>query len=172
VGRQAASTLNHLGIQDAPRKRRDSSRAPGAWAGVVLRTNDKGVHVLLSQEKWERTKAQLKEIQTMLEREPSKMSRKRLEEIRGFLVYVTRTYIGMSPYLIGLHMTIDSWREGRDSEGWRTKEEVMVTYGEEAGWTSLGSDVAQPTLVGAVPRLAEDIEATEKLCETDTPPLR
>jgi hypothetical protein len=32
AARQAASTLNHLGIQDAARKRRDSSQSPGAWA--------------------------------------------------------------------------------------------------------------------------------------------
>jgi hypothetical protein len=110
--------LNHLGIQDAPRKRRDSSRAPGAWAGAVIRTDGDGVHLLVSQEKWDRAKAQLKEIEEMIRTGPGKMSRKRLEEIRGCLVYVTRTYIGMAPYLIGLHMTIDSWRAGRDAEGW------------------------------------------------------
>jgi hypothetical protein len=36
AARQAASTLNYLGIQVAPRKRRASSRNPGAWAGGVI----------------------------------------------------------------------------------------------------------------------------------------
>jgi hypothetical protein len=134
AGRRAASVLNHLGIQDAPRKRRDSSKAPGAWAGAMVRTDGNGAHVLVSQEKWDQTKAQLSEIKSMMRRNPANLCRKRLEEIRGFLVYVTRTYIGMSPYLIGLHMTIDSWRSGRDSEGWRTNEEAIVTYGEEGEW--------------------------------------
>jgi hypothetical protein len=113
AGRRTASILNHLGIQDAPRKRRDSSRAPGAWAGAVIRMDGNGVHLLVSQEKWDRAKAQLKEIEEMIRTGPGKMSRKRLEEIRGFLVYVTRTYIGMAPYLIRLHMTIDSCVENR-----------------------------------------------------------
>ena len=32
AARRAASTLNYLGIQDAPRKRRDSLQTPGAGA--------------------------------------------------------------------------------------------------------------------------------------------
>jgi hypothetical protein len=117
AGRRAASILNHLGIQDASRKQRDSSRAPEACAGVVLRTNGDGVHVLVSQEKWDRTKAQLLEIDEMLDKDSERLCRKWAEQIRGFLVYVTRTYIGMAPYLIGLHMTVDFWRAGRDAEG-------------------------------------------------------
>jgi hypothetical protein len=110
AGRRAASILNHLGIQDAPRKRRDTSKAPGAWAGAVVRTDGDGVHVLVSQEKWDRAKAQLAEVWEMIEKDSNNMCRQRLEEIRGFFVYVTRTYIGLAPYLIGIHMTIDAWR--------------------------------------------------------------
>ena len=39
---------------------------------------------------------------------------KRLECIRGFLIYVARTLKGMTPYLKGLHRTIDGWREVSD----------------------------------------------------------
>ena len=38
AGRRAGSKLNWLGIQDAPRKRRDSRQDPGAWAGSIIRT--------------------------------------------------------------------------------------------------------------------------------------
>jgi hypothetical protein len=172
AGRRAASMLNHLGIQDAPRKRRDSSQAPGAWAGAVVRTDGDGVHVLVSQEKWDRTKAQLLEIVEMLHTDQNKMSRKRLEEIRGFLVYVTRTYIGMAPYLIGLHMTIDSWRAGRDSEGWREQSKVLVKVGDAAEWTGIDVEPVQPTWVKAVPRLIDDIEALLELTKGKSPPLR
>jgi hypothetical protein len=34
---------------------------------------------------------------------------------------VTRTYTGMNPYLIGVHLTVDGWREDRDAEGWRQR---------------------------------------------------
>ncbi len=45
---------------------------------------------------------------------------KTLESHRGFMVYVVRTYPGMNPYLKGIHATLDSWRPGRDGDGWRT----------------------------------------------------
>ena len=41
---------------------------------------------------------------------------KRLECIRGFLIYVARTFKWMTPYLKGLYLTIDVWREGRDKD--------------------------------------------------------
>ena len=34
--------------------------------------------------------------------------------IRGFLIYVARTFKWITSYLKFLHMTIDGWREGRD----------------------------------------------------------
>ncbi len=40
----------------------------------------------------------------------------------GFLVYVTRTYPAMIPYLKGFHLIIKMWRGGRDSEGWKLRE--------------------------------------------------
>ena len=51
----------------------------------------------------------------------AKVTRQRLLEIRGFLNYVVRTYDWMTPYMKGLHNTIDGWRFNRDSGGWKTK---------------------------------------------------
>ena len=53
-----------------------------------------------------------------------KVDRKRLEQIRGFIIYVSRTYPWMPPYLKGLHLTIDGWRPGRDGGGFWLKEGV------------------------------------------------
>jgi hypothetical protein len=47
AARKAASTLSFLGIQDAPRKRRDSVQRPGAWAGSVIQTGKDGTFVPL-----------------------------------------------------------------------------------------------------------------------------
>jgi hypothetical protein len=107
AARRAASKLNYLGIQDAPRKQRGSSQSPGAWAGSVVCTGKEGVHVLTSQEKWDKAKQLLQEVKAMLEYDPEKLSRKRLEQIRGFLQYVVQTYSNLGSYLIGFHMTID-----------------------------------------------------------------
>jgi hypothetical protein len=52
AARRVASTLNWLGIQDAPRKRRDSSQKSGAWSGSVIHVTPDGVCVLASEDKW------------------------------------------------------------------------------------------------------------------------
>jgi hypothetical protein len=174
AARQAASTLNTLGIQDAPRKRRASSRSPGAWAGGVVRTTDEGVFVLTSQEKWEKAKAQLKEVQEMMDVDSSKMSRKRLEQIRGFLQYVCQTYTSLTSYLIGFHMTIDSWRPGRDDEGWRLAQALWQQMKkEDEDWSREDVAIADvPILVQAVPRFQADVSALLRLMRFDNPPLK
>jgi hypothetical protein len=61
----------------------------------------------------------------------------------------------MTPYLIGLHMTIDSWRDNRDAEGWRVKprgEPLLMSKNQEQRREG-------PKKVKAVPRLPEDLEA-------------
>ena len=85
AARRTASTMNYLGIQDASRKRRDSSQTPGAWAGSVVLTRPDGVFVMVDAEKWTKAKRMLAEVSEMLKRIPKAMSRKRLKEIRVFL---------------------------------------------------------------------------------------
>jgi hypothetical protein len=73
----------------------------------VVWVTPEGVFVLSDEEKWAKAKRLLVELQELLEADPNAMPHKRLEQIRGFLIYVTRTYSCMVPYFIGLHMTID-----------------------------------------------------------------
>ena len=99
-----------LGMQDAARKRRAPSMAPGAWAGTIIRTNGERVEKLVSQERWDKTKAKLKWIKDQLDATPRgkrpRLAYKPLESIRGFLVYVSRMYPGLVPYLKGIHLTL------------------------------------------------------------------
>ena len=48
-----------------------------------------------------------------------RMPRAELESIRGFLVYVARTYWDMVPYLKGLHLTIYEWIPNRGHDEWK-----------------------------------------------------
>jgi hypothetical protein len=68
----------------------------------------------------------------LLETAP-RLSHKELLCNWGFLVYVTRTYPAMVPYLKGFHLTIEMWRSGRDVDGWILKE------GDDSSITSLNS---------------------------------
>ena len=99
------------------------------------------------------------------------MPRKELESIRGFLVYVSRTYQEMIPYLKGVHLTIDGWQKGRNAEGWRLRGKALLAAVAEGKVTLEEPDDA-PDTVRAVPRLEQDIKALAALVESDEPPVR
>jgi hypothetical protein len=114
--------------KDAARKRREPSKEPGAWAGTVMWATDLEVRKMVTQERWEKTKSKLDwiwrasqgehEEDVALECPEGHIPHKKIESIRGFLVYVARTYPTMVPYLKGIHLTLDSWRVNRGSDGW------------------------------------------------------
>jgi hypothetical protein len=172
AARQIASTLSSLGIQDAPRKRRDSSQTPGAWTGSVLRTDEGQVRLLISKEKWDKTKTLLAEVRELLTLQPLTLPRKRLEQIRGYLVHIAQTYSMFASYLIGLHMTIDFWRPNRDQDGWRCSTAFIQGIKDRGEWPEDYDNSKGPTTVSAVPRLTHDIRALEDLTQGDLPLLR
>ncbi len=109
-----AAKQSYLGLQDASRKARPSSQQPGAWAGAIVHIVALlGVCVLTSVEKWAKMKAILnKWWEQLVDIAAPELSHKELLLDRGFLVYVTRTYPAMVPYLKGFHLTIEMWRGG------------------------------------------------------------
>lgn len=94
-------------------------KTPGAWAGAIVHILALlGVCVLTSAKKWVKMKNILdKWWKSVSARRTSKLAHKELLSDRGFLVYVTRTYPLMIPYLKGFHLTIEMWRGGQDVEG-------------------------------------------------------
>jgi hypothetical protein len=176
AARRAGNILNWLGLQDASRKRQDSSQATGAWAGLVVRVNSDGVFVLSDEEKWIKAKKLMHEVLDLLEEDSEDLPRHRLEQIRGFLVYVTRTYLCMVSYLIGLHMTIDSWRGNRDGDGWRLSTQDLKMRARAVAELDnpdvVVEDPEAPPVVVGVPRLGDDTRAVLLLMESDFPVLR
>jgi hypothetical protein len=171
AARRVACICNHLGIQDAPRKRREPSQIPGAWAGVMVSTDELGVYVATSQEKWNKAKEMIASLKLQVGCNPKRLVRKELEQKRGFLLYVTRSYPATVPYLKGLHLTIDGWRQGRDEEGWRCMDREAREV-EESGDHPESAPGDGPILVVAKPRLVQDLEALTLLFHHERPPLR
>jgi hypothetical protein len=130
IARQVVSRLQYLGLQDAPRKRRPPIRTPGAWAGSIFTTTDTEVRQSVSQGKWDRTKALIAEVLSMLAAaSPSGLlDYKRLEEIRGFLGHISMTYTMVTPYLKGLHLTLASHHWGRKESGWKMAPREWESY--------------------------------------------
>jgi hypothetical protein len=118
VSRKVAAMCSYLGIQDAPRKRRAPSQTPGAWAGSSVAITKEGVAVTVSQEKWDKMKTMVNKWKARVDGKED-CNRKELESDVGFLIYVTRTYPAMKPYLKGFHLTLHGWRPGRGDSGWR-----------------------------------------------------
>jgi hypothetical protein len=113
-----ASKQSYLGIQDAARKAHLCSQMTGAWAGAIVHMLDKlGVCVLTFQEKWTKMRGMLNKSRTVMCEEYPIFSHKELLADWGFLVYITRTYPAMVPYLKGFHLTVEMWQGGGDTEG-------------------------------------------------------
>jgi hypothetical protein len=195
VGRQLASRLQYLGIQDAARKRRPPSTRPGAWAGAIPATVPETAtgsfhHVVtttVSQEKWDKAGGYVRRILKSLSAcpEPDDLEYKDLERVRGFLVHLAMTFPMLKPYLKGLHLTLAAHLPQRDSEGWKRGDKNWMVYVaaelDEGRMTELEAhlalnpmsyeDTPVPVLVRPVMRMGEDFRVLEKMFQPKTPPL-
>lgn len=122
--RRAASMLTYLGEQDACRKRVIASCRARAWAGSMCHTDGGAVTVLVTADKWNKARGHIQHLLKIAE-STNLFDYKELESIRGFLIYVARTYPAFTPYLKGIHLTLDSWRPGRRGDGWRDLDEPI-----------------------------------------------
>jgi len=169
-----SSRLGFLGLQFAARKSRPPSLTPGPWAGSVVHSADGQVSVSVPPEKWVKAKCI---VQTLLElvQQNVALNHKSLEKDRGFLVHVQHTYPTITPYIKGLHLTIDSWRVGRDSEGWKLPSSALTEIWDDSVTNPLpgrGEDALAPETVIAVPRLQDDLLALTQLLSAEVPPQR
>jgi len=167
VSHQVGTRLCYLGIQDALRKRTAPSQRAGAWTGSLAHSPPSAIIVSCTQEKWTHARTYLLEIQSVV-RQGLPFLHKDLEQKRGFLVYITRTYPAFTPFLKGIHLTLDSWRAGRDNDGWRDHTQIL---------NHLDADLQPPSAnaplhVMGVPRLADDVESLLHLMSSPTPPDR
>ena len=80
----------------------------------------------------------------------------------------------MTPYLKGIHHTLESWRPDRDQEGYKQKLEWDGWLQEKEGWEALDQapeydPLKPPPTVSAVPRLSDDVTALLKFLSSDEP---
>ena len=183
AGHASSTRESYLGIQDALRKWRSAggTKTPGAWAGSVVHVDEeRGVMVLTSQEKWDRMKDICRYWLRIVESGETMLEYKKLQSDRGFMVYATRPYPAMKPYLKGFHLSLEMWRGGRDAEGWKLPTKTCSTNelmdwtvneeDEEALLAGLGSCREPPSGVTcAVPRFRQDLEAILELAESPQP---
>jgi hypothetical protein len=189
ASQRTSSTLGFLGLQDAARKRRDPGEETGAWTGSVVWTSNGRVSAMTTQEKWIKTRTILQWISDATKNSKG-IELKTLQSHRGFLVYVGRTYGSMVPYLKGIHATIDSWRPGRNQDGWKHRKsgkrkrscsveneikqesDDLDSMAWEPKFGMAQTDSVAPLYVQPVPRLAGDLACLLELTNTSDPPRR
>jgi hypothetical protein len=151
------------------------------WLDGILNTRfgGAGVQVYVSQKKWDKTQQLLRALKDT--RGASVwMNHKVLERIRGFLIYVLRTYPPMVPFIKVLNLTIDNWRPDQEGEGWKlrcaqieakfmTDKAIDLTLGGSYRPVSAGKP---PLKAKAADRLKHDTDVLLTLVEYEMPRLR
>jgi hypothetical protein len=116
---------------------------------------------------------------------------KRLQSDQGFMMYVTQSYPSLKPYLKGFYLSLDSWRGGRNLEGWKERERQIslqelidqansLTSNEvKLQWLIGNLPGAAPNQQGpssgftqAVPHFQQDLTALLFLTQSEKPILR
>jgi hypothetical protein len=129
IARYVSARLQHLGTQDAARKRRPPTCTPGAWAGAVFRTTPTSVTVSVSQDKWEKAKNIISGLEEQLRTSGDQtVNFKSLEVARGFLGHIAMTFEFLTHHLKGFHLTLASYLDKRDNEGWRMTDNEWSAY--------------------------------------------
>jgi hypothetical protein len=170
---------------------------PGAWAGCVFSVLPDKIAKSVTQEKWEKAQGIIQALCDVVFRDglAAQLIHKELERQRGFLVHLSMTFPVLVPFLKGIHLTLDSWREGRDSEGWKNTPKAQRAadkFKKELGECMLDDEQAEdeyefgmefdspldystkyadaPKFVHPVPRLESDLRALRAITSQEAPP--
>ena len=183
------TTMAYLGIQDATRKRRRISQTPGEWTGsIVLSVKDIGVFVTVSQKKWDRARSIVTDWFDQLVMSDSNelplLDYKSLESDIGFLIHLSMSYPNIKPFLRGFYLTLNSWRRGRDREGWKVPDKaykLFLALGrrtngggdmDDIDVTASNEDADAPTKVRAQPLMREHVAVLRDMFVSTEPVLR
>jgi len=135
TSRRLSSMVNYLGEQDASRKRRPDSLAPGAWSGKLLHCNNAYPVKSVPQEKWDDIKDGLDWIIATAEVDDY-LDTVGLRRVAGKGMSQTEVYDNLRPYYRSFFNALEAWRENRDLEGWRlawAEEDAMLMAERSAG---------------------------------------
>ncbi len=83
----------------------------------------------------------------LLESGETVLDHKRLQSDRGFMVYVTQPYPALKPYLKGFHLLLETWRGGRDAEGWKLPPKKMLAQSRDLEFDREWLDEQDPDVV-------------------------
>ena len=129
--RQFASRIQYLGMQDAPRKFRPPSQTnAGAWTGTIFKVTPSSIVKTVTTEKWNKGKILIRSLMVASQSEQflesKSLDRKELERITGFLNHLAMTFEDITPFLKGFYLTLNSWRDKRNDDGWKVPDNTWL----------------------------------------------
>ena len=160
------SRMSYLGIQDATRKRRRITQRPGEWNGsIIIAVEGVGLFVTVSEKKWLKTILEKLDQSWSNDKTSTRVKYKQLERDIGCLVHLSMSYPEMTPYLRGFYLTMNSWRKGRDKDGWKLSPRAYRTFLALSKHHTMGDsevevfteDKNAPTFVEALPLMREHL---------------
>lgn len=95
------------------------------------------------------------------------LDHKNLGRVRGVFIHLQRTYPVPTPFLKGMHLTLDGWRENRDYEMW-----AVLKHKWETSTTPPPPLTEAPKRVVPAPRLKDDLHNLAVLLSPPEPPTR
>ena len=182
IAHRVASRLQHLGIQDAPRKRRIDN---GPWAGSVFLSSIDRIQKTVTHEKWMKAKNYIGDLVEKTKKNPDhKFEFKYLEKIRGFLCHLAMTYDLLFPFLKGFHLTLCSYLPKRNEHGWKIKDLEWIGFLESSRSSGKLTDEEvqsalnykydpkyRPKIITVVPRFHQCLKALKIFFNKDSPPI-
>jgi hypothetical protein len=158
---------------------RPPSLDAGAWAGLVVHTDNGEVGARASQSKWDKTRSIVcrtatKELKTFyvlkeLGEAPQRNQPKAHGVRQGLLKLCDSNLPSAGSLFEGIHLTVDGWRPDRNDQGWkRRRQEIEVL--QKNGVLDEHDHHTSPDNVKPVPRCWGDPQALEKPTEAPVPP--
>ena len=173
--------MGYLGIQDATRKRRKVTQRPGEWTGsIVTAVEDVGLFVTITKTKWSKVQNILKKWEEKVRNDTQpRVNLKELERDVGFLVHISMAFPSVKPFLRGFYLSMNSWRQDRDSAGWKMSwrsYRVFLAMGRREGTLTedahyrASSD--SPQFVKLIPLFREHLNVLLRMFRSPEPSLR
>jgi len=124
-----------------------------------------------TQDKWDKFKGGLSTILAELQ-DDGMVSSSKLRSTAGLGINITEIYTDYRPYLKSMFLTLESWRDGRDAEGWKLSVLAdRAAYMESQDLGEVDPEGEAPPEVKATPGLVRDAKALLQFFAPEAPLL-
>lgn len=157
--------VNHLGEQNASRKRRPSSTTPGAWTGKMLWSHETHPIKGILPEKWTKQRDDLLSLKSLID-DGSPVERKLFMSVTCRGMSQTEVYWDLRPYYKSFYNAMEVWRRDRDDEGWKMDDAESEN---DDIFDLADNETSAPITVEITTEVKRDLSALVSFYESEEP---